>query len=104
MGYGMDKSRFLENKRAVEDKYLGPLVSTIMTVHTLTRCIRFAQEVAGVPELGATGRASIWKRGRMWKKPESEMSGNMWTVPGRSVDIQTLCLQGPVLGTQKRVR
>ena len=57
MAYGFDKSRYLENKRAVKDKYLGPLVSTIMTrcIHC-TRCIRFAQEIAGVPELGATGR------------------------------------------------
>jgi NADH-quinone oxidoreductase subunit G len=57
MAYGRDGSRFLENKRAVADKYMGPLVETIMTrcIHC-TRCIRFATEVAGVPELGATGR------------------------------------------------
>jgi NADH-quinone oxidoreductase subunit G len=57
MAYGRDGSRFLENKRAVKDKYMGPLVSTIMTrcIHC-TRCIRFATEVAGVPELGAVGR------------------------------------------------
>jgi len=57
MAYGVDASRYQENKRAVEDKYIGPLVKTIMTrcIHC-TRCIRFAAEVAGVPELGATGR------------------------------------------------
>lgn len=57
MAYGVDGSRFFENKRAVEDKYMGPLVKTVMTrcIHC-TRCIRFAQEVAGVPELGAIGR------------------------------------------------
>ncbi len=57
MAYGVDSSRFHENKRAVEDKYIGPLVKTIMTrcIHC-TRCIRFATEVAGVPELGAIGR------------------------------------------------
>jgi NADH-quinone oxidoreductase subunit G len=57
MAYGVDSSRFHENKRAVEDKYIGPLVKTIMTrcIHC-TRCIRFAAEVAGVPELGAIGR------------------------------------------------
>ena len=51
------RSRYQENKRAVEDKYIGPLVKTIMTrcIHC-TRCVRFAAEVAGVPELGATGR------------------------------------------------
>jgi len=57
MAYGMDGSRYKENKRAVEDKYIGPLVKTIMTrcIHC-TRCIRFSTEVAGVPELGAIGR------------------------------------------------
>ena len=57
MAYGVDSSRYHENKRAVEDKYIGPLVKTIMTrcIHC-TRCIRFATEVAGVPELGAIGR------------------------------------------------
>jgi NADH-quinone oxidoreductase subunit G len=58
MGYGRAAfHRFNENKRAVEDKYIGPLVKTIMTrcIHC-TRCIRFATEVAGVPELGAIGR------------------------------------------------
>src|SRR5256714_428565 len=57
MAYGVDGSRFLENKRAVEDKYIGPLVKTIMNrcIHC-TRCVRFSAEVAGVPDLGATGR------------------------------------------------
>jgi NADH-quinone oxidoreductase subunit G len=57
MAYGFDRSRFHENKRAVPDKELGPLVKTSMNrcIHC-TRCIRFATEVAGVEELGATGR------------------------------------------------
>src|SRR5262247_4183936 len=57
MAYGVDSSRYQENKRAVEDKYLGGLVKMEMTrcIHC-TRCIRFATEVAGVPELGAIGR------------------------------------------------
>jgi NADH-quinone oxidoreductase subunit G len=57
MAYGVDSSRFYENKRAIEDKYVGPLVKTFLTrcIHC-TRCIRFATEVAGVSELGATGR------------------------------------------------
>src|SRR6201991_4684249 len=57
MAYGVDSTRFQENKRAVEDKYVGALVKTIMTrcIHC-TRCIRFMTEVAGVPELGAIGR------------------------------------------------
>ena len=57
MAYGVDSSRFHENKRAVEDKYVGVLVKTIMNrcIHC-TRCVRFMTEVAGVPELGAIGR------------------------------------------------
>ena len=57
MAYGVDSSRFEENKRAVEDKYVGLLVKTIMNrcIHC-TRCVRFMTEVAGVPELGAIGR------------------------------------------------
>src|SRR5450631_1115122 len=57
MAYGVDASRYQENKRAVEEKYIGPLVKMIMTrCIQCTRCIRFAAEVAGVPELGAIGR------------------------------------------------
>ena len=57
MAYGMDQSRYRENKRAVEDKYLGALVKTSMNrCIQCTRCVRFATEVAGVPELGAIGR------------------------------------------------
>src|SRR6187399_360303 len=57
MGYGVDTSRFAENKRAVEDKYIGALVKTSMNrCIQCTRCVRFMTEVAGVPELGAIGR------------------------------------------------
>ena len=57
MAYGVDQSRFRENKRAVEDKYLGALVKTSMNRCILcTRCVRFVTEVAGIPELGAIGR------------------------------------------------
>jgi len=57
MAYGADSSRFHENKRAVEDKYLGPLVKTSMNrCIQCTRCVRFVTEVAGAPELGAVGR------------------------------------------------
>ncbi len=57
MAYGFDAGRFQDNKRAVEDKYLGPLIKTFMTrcIHC-TRCVRFMTEVAGVEELGAIGR------------------------------------------------
>ncbi|MFK8251582.1 NADH-quinone oxidoreductase subunit NuoG [Ancylobacter terrae] len=57
MAYGVDTSRYAENKRAVEDKYIGPLVKTSMTrCIQCTRCVRFTTEVAGVAELGAIGR------------------------------------------------
>ncbi|MGL4496762.1 MAG: 2Fe-2S iron-sulfur cluster-binding protein, partial [Beijerinckiaceae bacterium] len=57
MAYGVDSSRYKENKRAVEDKYIGPLVKTVMTrcIHC-TRCVRFTTEVAGITELGLVGR------------------------------------------------
>ena len=57
MAYGIESSRYTENKRAVENKYIGPLVKTIMTrcIHC-TRCVRFTTEVAGISELGLVGR------------------------------------------------
>ncbi|HJS31833.1 MAG TPA: NADH-quinone oxidoreductase subunit NuoG [Alphaproteobacteria bacterium] len=79
MAYGYDRSRYAENKRAVEDKDLGPLVKTIMTrcIHC-TRCIRFATEVAGVEELGATGRGEHMEVGTYVEKAlSSELSGNI---------------------------
>jgi len=79
MGYGFDRSRFLEMKRAVDDKYLGPLVKTEMTrcIHC-TRCVRFATEVAGVPELGATGRGETMEITTYVEKAlTSELSGNI---------------------------
>jgi len=57
MGYGRDDSRYGENKRAVEEKYMGPLVKTVMTrCIQCTRCVRFVAEVAGVPEIGLISR------------------------------------------------
>ena len=79
MAYGFDRGRFHENKRAVEDKYLGPLIKTEMNrcIHC-TRCIRFATEVAGVPELGATGRGEDMEVGTYVEKAlSSELSGNI---------------------------
>jgi NADH-quinone oxidoreductase subunit G len=79
MGYGMDHSRYAENKRAVKDKYLGPLVKTVMTrcIHC-TRCIRFLAEVAGVPDLGATGRGEHMEVGTYIERAlGSELSANI---------------------------
>jgi NADH-quinone oxidoreductase subunit G len=57
VGYGRDASRYGENKRAVEDKYMGPLIKTVMTrCIQCTRCVRFVTEVAGVPEIGMISR------------------------------------------------
>ena len=79
VGYGMDHSRYQEAKRAVKDKYMGPLVKTIMTrCIQCTRCIRFASEVAGVPELGATNRGENMEVGTYVEKAlTTELSGNL---------------------------
>ena len=79
MFYGIDKSRFKENKRAVPEKNMGPLIKTQMTrcIHC-TRCVRFATEVAGVPELGAIGRGENMQITTYLEKAmESELSGNV---------------------------
>jgi NADH-quinone oxidoreductase subunit G len=79
MGYGTDHSRYEENKRAVPDKNLGPLVKTSMNrcIHC-TRCIRFITEVAGVPDLGATARGEHMEVGTYVEKAlGSELSGNI---------------------------
>lgn len=79
MGYGGDISRFNERKRVVRDKNIGPLVSTDMTrcIHC-TRCIRFGTEIAGVSELGATGRGEFMEIGTYVEKSlSSELSGNV---------------------------
>ena len=79
MYYGIDKSRFKENKRYVPEKYMGPLIKTQMTrcIHC-TRCIRFATEVAGVPEIGAIGRGEDMQITTYLEKAmESELSANV---------------------------
>jgi NADH-quinone oxidoreductase subunit G len=79
MAYGFDRSRFIENKRAVPEKDFGPLVKTHMTrcIHC-TRCIRFLTEIAGVEELGATGRGEDMEIGTYIERAlTSELSGNI---------------------------
>jgi NADH-quinone oxidoreductase subunit G len=79
MAYGVDKNRFIENKRAVEDKYLGPLVKTSMNrcIHC-TRCVRFTTEVAGVEEMGAIGRGEDTEiTTYLEKSMSSELQGNV---------------------------
>ena len=81
MRYGADRGRFHEmgGKRAVEDKNMGPLIKTSMNrcIHC-TRCIRFANDVAGAPELGSTGRGNDMQIGTYLETAlDSEMSGNV---------------------------
>src|SRR6204780_2897683 len=79
MAYGFDRGRYHENKRAVTDKNFGPLVATEMTrcIHC-TRCIRFLTDVAGVAELGATGRGEDMEIGTYIERAlGSELSGNI---------------------------
>ena len=79
MYYGIDKSRFKENKRLVPEKNMGPLIKTQMTrcIHC-TRCVRFATEVAGVPELGAIGRGEDMQiTTYLEQSMQSELSANV---------------------------
>jgi len=79
MGYGRDVSRYQETKRVVRDKDIGPLVQTEMTrcIHC-TRCVRFGEEVAGLRELGATGRGEFMEIGTFIEQSmASELSGNV---------------------------
>ena len=79
MAYGISKNRFFENKRAVEDKYLGPLVNTHMNrCIQCTRCVRFTTEIAGIEEMGATGRGEDMEITTYLNKAiSSELQGNI---------------------------
>jgi NADH-quinone oxidoreductase subunit G len=79
VGFGRDISRFVERKRSVKDKNLGPLVSTDMTrcIHC-TRCVRFGQDIAGIQEMGATGRGENMEIGTFIEHSvDHELSGNI---------------------------
>ncbi|HEX9771297.1 MAG TPA: NADH-quinone oxidoreductase subunit NuoG [Kiloniellales bacterium] len=78
MAYGYDRSRYAENKRAVPDKYMGPLIKTIMTrcIHC-TRCVRFAAEVAGVEDIGLLNRGEHVEITTLEEAIASELSGNL---------------------------
>jgi len=79
MGYGEDVSRYVENKRVVKDKDIGPLIATEMTrcIHC-TRCVRFGEEIAGLREMGATGRGEYMEIGTYVEHSiASELSGNV---------------------------
>jgi NADH-quinone oxidoreductase subunit G len=79
VGYGRDVSRFVEQKRVVKDRDIGPLIATDLTrcIHC-TRCVRFGAEIAGVRELGATGRGEHLQIGTFVARTvDSELSGNV---------------------------
>jgi NADH-quinone oxidoreductase subunit G len=79
MGYGRDDSRYAENKRAVEEKFMGPLIKTVMTrCIQCTRCVRFITEVAGVPEIGLISRGEdVEITTYLDKAVTSELSANV---------------------------
>ena len=81
VGYGMDRTRYQENKRAVNEKYMGPLIKTIMTrCIQCTRCVRFATEVAGVEEIGLLNRGEHAEISTLEQAIHSELSGNLVDV------------------------
>jgi len=79
MGYGRDDSRYADNKRAVEEKFMGPLIKTVMTrCIQCTRCVRFITEVAGVPEIGLISRGEdVEITTYLDKAVTSELSANI---------------------------
>ena len=104
MAYGRGGSRFDENKRAVEEKFMGPLVKTVMTrCIQCTRCVRFATEVAGVPELGrhrprrGHGDHHLSGSGAV----ERTFGQRDRSLPGRRADLEALRLQRPALGADQ---
>jgi len=78
MGYGNSGSRYTEDKRAVSEKYMGPLINTIMTrcIHC-TRCVRFSTEVGGVTDMGMINRGENAEITTLEKAVSSELSGNV---------------------------
>ena len=79
MGYGRDDSRYADNKRAVEEKFMGPLIKTVMTrCIQCTRCVRFITEVAGVPDIGLISRGEdVEITTYLDKAVASELSANI---------------------------
>lgn len=78
MAYGYDRSRFAENKRAIREKYMGPLIKTVMTrCIQCTRCVRFATEIAGVEDIGMVNRGERAEITTLERAVDSELSGNL---------------------------
>ena len=104
MAFGVDSSRYQENKRAVEDKYIGPLVKTIMNrcIHC-TRCVRFTTEVAGISELGLIGRGEDAEITTYLEQAmTSELQGNVIDLcPVGALTSKPLRLPGAAVGTDQ---
>ncbi len=101
IAYGRGHSRFHENKRAVTEKYMGPVVKTIMTrCIQCTRCVRFAEEVAGVEEIGAMDRGENMQiTSYLEGAVTSELSGNVVDLcPVGALVVQALQLRGAAVG------
>ena len=104
IAYGRGATRYDENKRAVTEKYMGPIVKTVMTrCIQCTRCVRFAEEVAGVEDIGAIGRGENMQitslsgtRGR-----ERAVGQCRRSLPGRRADQQTLCVRSAAVGADQ---
>ena len=104
MGYGVDTSRFAENKRAVEDKYLGALVKTSMNrCIQCTRCVRFSAEVCGAPEMGATGRGEDMEITTYLEAGADLRAAGQSRrhLPGRRADLEALCVRGAPVGARQ---
>ena len=104
MGFGRDVSRFDERKRVVKDKNLGPLISTDMTrcIHC-TRCVRFRPEIAGLQELGTTGRGEHMEIGTFIEKQRRPRAVRQHhrPVPGRRAEHQAVPLSRALLGDDR---
>ena len=104
MAYGVDQSRFRENKRAVEDKYIGAAGQDVMNrCIQCTRCVRFATEVAGVPELGAIGRGEDMEITTYLEAGDGLRAAGQRrrSLPGRRADLEALCVRGAAVGAQQ---
>ena len=103
LAYGKGHTRYHENKRAVTEKYMGPLVKTVMTrcIHC-TRCVRFAEEVAGVEEIGAIGRGENMQiTSYLEGAVRSELSGNIIDLcPVGALTSEAVCVRGAAVGAQ----
>ena len=104
IAYGRGHSRYDENKRAVTEKYMGPIVKTVMTrCIQCTRCIRFAEEVAGVEEIGAICRGEDMQiTSYLEQRGDKRTVGQCRrSVPGRRADLEALCVRGAAVGIEE---